>query len=589
MKKTSFKKILIYTLFVVACLGIILTVTINIMIERWDKKNTAYNDGLDAFVNGTLGTELAPLAVIEVLPKIFPKEFNPLGSYLGTQTDPQMSNWVYQFGFINREYSPNPINKKIKLPVGFTYSYYRPESGAPSPIPFVGLSCAACHSTEIRTSYSRPGKVIYGAGNQNLNLLAFTEMLRNVFLKKVNPEDPNSEYILTVEKIEEARGNKLSIYEKIFINGWLSALRSDDINSLKEYQRIIDEPYNASEVFNPRFILSGPFRTQPFRSLVRIHMDRPGWSSVEHQMDQGFSKIPPVFLQDSIYHGQWAQFDGSVKSINARSTLAASTAGANVDNLSISNISNNLILSAAYTRNFKSPKWNEIFDSEKDFEINENLAIQGQKIYNTECANCHGTPQMNGGWTWYKNSKQNLFGQIIPIAQIKTDPERLNFRHKDKITKIISDKFNKSFAKDHPLKFDESDLRTTDGYYAGPLPGTFLRAPYLHNASILTLAELIGLRERRETFMRGGNIFDPINIGMYAPHFATSNIDSLRLNKKEILQTNNYFFFDTKVRGNSNKGHYYPKWAFDSNGKITTHNDKDQQTLKALLEYMKTL
>jgi cytochrome c553 len=580
MTVIAIKKIITYILFIVACLGIIFTVTLTIMVDRWDKKNTVHKNGLDAFVNGTLGTELAPLSVFEVLPKIFPEEFNPLGSYLGIKKETQKYDWIQQFGFINREYSPIPIDKKNKLPVGFTYSYYRPESGAPSPIVFVGLSCVACHSAEIKTSYSKHGKVVYGAGNQNLNLLAFTE---------TNPSDPNSKYILTVNKIEEVRGSKLSITEKVFIDGWLSALRSDDLNSLKEYQRVIDEPYNANEVFNSQFILSGPNRTQPFRSLVRIHLDRPGWSNSDHQMDQGFSKIPPVFLQDSLYHGSWAQFDGSVKSITARSTLAASTAGANVNNLAIGNIANNLILSAEHTRHFKSPKWSTVFGSGKNFKINKKLASEGQKVYATECAKCHGVPTHDGGWTWYKNSKQNLFGQIIPIGQIQTDPERLKFRHKDEIAGVISDKFDKSFGKNHPLKFDKSDLRTTNGYYAGPLTGAFLRTPYLHNASILTLADLIGINERKGAFMRGGNIFDPINVGMIAPPFATGKMDSLRLLKNQISETNNYFYFDTKVRGNSNKGHYYPTWAFNPNGKIAKHNTKEQQNLNALLEYLKTL
>lgn len=81
-------------------------------------------------------------------------------------------------------------------------------------------------------------------------------------------------------------------------------------------------------------MMAGPNRTQPFRSLVRIHRDRPGWSADGHRMDQGFSKVPAVYHQDHTLHGNWAQFDGTAKDLIARSTLAASTAGANIYNLS---------------------------------------------------------------------------------------------------------------------------------------------------------------------------------------------------------------------------------------------------------------
>jgi hypothetical protein len=59
------------------------------------------------------------------------------------------------------------------LPIGFAVSNYRPGSGAPSPVAFVGFSCALCHSTRVRESDTDAGRIIYGPGSISLNLFAW--------------------------------------------------------------------------------------------------------------------------------------------------------------------------------------------------------------------------------------------------------------------------------------------------------------------------------------------------------------------------------------------------------------------------------
>ena len=92
------------------------------------------------------------------------------------------------------------------------------------------------------------------------------------------------------------------------------------------------------------------------------------------------------------------------------------------------------------------------------------------------------------------------------------------------------------------------------------------RAPYLHNASVLTLAELINLKPRKGFFYRVRNAYDPQDLGYISPQSPTKSI---------------YFPFDTTLRGNSNKGHDYP-WPYKGEG----WNEED---LKALLEFLKNL
>jgi hypothetical protein len=77
----------------------------------------------EAFFSGPTGTDRMPLVVMQVLPAMFPENFQPGG--------PAAGDWVRQFGFI-----PGTPRVTAGLPVGFALSNYRPKSGGPAPITF---------------------------------------------------------------------------------------------------------------------------------------------------------------------------------------------------------------------------------------------------------------------------------------------------------------------------------------------------------------------------------------------------------------------------------------------------------------------
>lgn len=567
------------------------TVALVVAESRWAEANRVKESPTDAFVNGSIGTELAPLVAFEVLPDIFPDEFRPLEKYFASFKKPlaNAGDWVEQYGFIRRDLAPEPKGDS-PLPVGFVLSHHRPGNGAGSPIPFVGLSCAACHSAEIQTDPDKPGVVLYGVGNPTLNLLPFSEAVRALLVKRVDPNNPESDFVLTWDSIRQAHATKnpnreLTLAERILTTAWLLGARGATL----KYREVVDDPYDAVQLMNPRFLLAGPSRTQPFRSLVRVHLNRPGWSVNDHAMDQGFSKIPVVFHQDQRYHGDWAQFDGSVSDLYARSSLAASTAGANVHNLAERDIAAHIKLAAEYTKNPPVPKWDDVFPNHKLTAVQKVQANLGRAIYARECKQCHGEPDGTGGWS---KDGAKLFGSIVASEDLKTDPERIQFRHKHEIPRIVADKFRKpvdgndhfaaDFRKDHPLAtFTVDDLRAPDGYYCGPISGAFLRAPYLHNASVLTLAELIGLEPRRAKFYRGRNAYDTARVGFRSPE-VPGGVD----HRNPVPHDKHlYFLFDTAERGNSNKGHYYPDWGRWTPDRTIT--DGQRTDLEALLEYLK--
>ncbi len=564
---------------VVAIAALAGTVALYFAERAWDARNQPQPDPTSAFVVGTIGTELAPLVVFEALPALFPAEFRPVEELLMAFGKPGAGagDWVDQYGFVRKSLAPPPTDA-TDLPVGFVLSHHRPGNGAASPVPFVALSCAACHTAEIRTDPARPGAVVYGAGNPAMNLLPFSEAVRGMIVRRERPDDPDSDYALTlaaVERAHAAAGRTLTAAERAVTWAWLRAARAETT----EYQRVVDEPPLPPQLFDPRFNIAGPARTQPFRSLVRVHLDRPGWSAAGHQMDQGCSKVPVVFHQHADYHGDWAQFDGSVRDPVARSTLAASTAGANVHNLARPDIAANVRAAAEYTLRLPAPAWRAVFP---DRPVDAALASTGREVYRRECRRCHGEPDDRGGWR--HGPEDDLFGTVLPLTDVGTDPERVRYRHKHVIPKRVADKFGAEFRKDHPLAtFTEHDLRGPDGYYCGPIGGAFLRAPYLHNASVLTLAELVGLEPRRAAFYRGRNAYDPDRVGYHSPP-VPMGVD--RANPVPH-DPHYYHLFDTAERGNSNRGHEYPPWGFRRDDRPPTADERAR--LLALVEYLKTV
>ena len=107
------------------------------------------------------------------------------------------------------------------------------------------------------------------------------------------------------------------------------------------------------------------------------------------------------------------------------------------------------------------------------------------------------------------------------------------------------------------------------GYVSPPLDGIWLRAPYLYNGSVPSLRDLLNSpNERPQTFHRGYDVFDPVKVGFKEPPpRATGPTGEL---------TQPYVLFDTREKGNGNKGHTY--------GTQLSNQDKEK-----LLEYLKTL
>ncbi len=242
----------------------------------------------------------------------------------------------------------------------------------------------------------------------------------------------------------------------------------------------------------------------------------------------GTADLPPLFDQKS-REGLQLHWDGNNDSVTERNKSAAIGAGASEDSLDLPAMKR--IEDWIWT--LKPPS----FPAER---VDTAKAEAGGALYARYCASCH---QIGGEHT----------GHVIPLAEIGTDPERVN-----SFTPALAVKMN-TLGQGRPWKF--THFRKTNGYAAMPLDGVWLRAPYLHNGSVPTLRDLLTRPEDRPTvFWRGYDVYDWANVG-----FVSTGPEA----------EHEGFRFDTSVRGNSNSGHAY--------GTDLKPAEKDQ-----LIEYLKT-
>jgi len=212
---------------------------------------------------------------------------------------------------------------------------------------------------------------------------------------------------------------------------------------------------------------------------------------------------------------------------------------------------------------------------------------RGSALYAQQCASCHQLSDRN-------DPKRQLKATLTPLADVGTDPRMAqNFLASKSSTGafqgrkegvFVGDKFGAQAqtsdlvvhaavgaALRHPVVATRDALlsyhevikaaidKNPDYYKARPLSGIWASAPYLHNGSVPTLAELLKAPgERVASFDVGSREFDPEAVGL----------DSAAGTRRSV--------FDTTLPGNSNAGHSY--------GTTLAAEQK-----RDLLEYLKSL
>jgi hypothetical protein len=201
------------------------------------------------------------------------------------------------------------------------------------------------------------------------------------------------------------------------------------------------------------------------------------------------------------------------------------------------------------------------------FKIDHELAKSGSKLFAKNCQGCHGNYQRDvNGQPLFKSPK------LIPKEVVKTDTERLDF---------VTDEFL-VLVDNNPLNDMMQYLPENKGvgYVAPRLWGIWSRFPYLHNASVPTLMDLLKPATERPVVFdlyRAGeeDRFDQEKLGLKINRNQKSSKYKKML--KSARKGARNFYYAKRV-GHKNSGHEFKFYK----------NLTDAQRL-AIIEYLKTL
>jgi mono/diheme cytochrome c family protein len=190
------------------------------------------------------------------------------------------------------------------------------------------------------------------------------------------------------------------------------------------------------------------------------------------------------------------------------------------------------------------------------FKINTKLATKGKKLFTKNCMGCHGSYERDS-----QNNPMIKSPKFIPHRIVKTDPERLSFADEDFYKLIDTSPLNDIIQY---IKRDEK------GYIAPRLWGVWSRFPYLHNASVPTVYELLSPQSERS------NMFSL----KFSGELERFDKEKMGLTKVDIKkrQRNKRYIYNTDRIGHKNIGHEYKFY------KTLTHQNRLE-----LIEYLKTL
>ena len=207
----------------------------------------------------------------------------------------------------------------------------------------------------------------------------------------------------------------------------------------------------------------------------------------------------------------------------------------------------------AFIRSVRAPKY--------PFTIDEALATEGEDIFNANCAGCHGSyggPDEGDEADTYPNL-------LFPLEIVGTDPV---VAEGAKYVPELVEWYNESFYGSITRMTPDEPFR---GYMAPPLDGVWATAPFLHNGSVPTIAQVLDSSKRPRYWKRED--FDSTNFDEDAlgwPHV------SLPYGHAQASDDERKYIYDTMQFAHSNVGHTF--------GDHLTDSERG-----AVLEYLKTL
>jgi Cytochrome C oxidase, cbb3-type, subunit III len=374
------------------------------------------------------------------------------------------------------------------------------------PVALVGLNCAVCHTGTVRQTPDVTPQIVLGMPAQGLNAEGY---FRFLFAAARDPRFNADTLMSAIQRVNpNLPGYEGLVYRYLVIPNTKQQL----LKAAQDFAWFDSRPDfgpGRVDTFNPYKVLLG----------IPIAND--------HTV--GTADLPSLWDQRP-REGMHLHWDGNNDSLDERNRSATIGAGATPDSLDDASLQR----IREWILDLPPPRFPADTSDSRRVEA-------GRAIYQAQCAACHDVGAAK-------------VGVVTPLAEIGTDPERLN-----SFTPELAAKMD-TLGQGHPWQF--SHFSKTDGYANMPLDGLWLRAPYLHNGSVPSLRDLLNAPAERPTvFYRGYDVYDYANVG-----FVSTGPEAQQAG----------FRFDTRVQGNGNGGHVY--------GTTLSSDEKN-----ALLEYLKTL
>ncbi len=398
-------------------------------------------------------------------------------------------------------FPPAPANQRLAERKGrnATLPYHRTYYRTPDGVDLIVANCLNCHAATIA------GQFIVGLGNEQLD-----------FTRDLRLEAESAGFYLTDPKeIEEWRrwAKRLSTIAPYMITDTVGVNPAANITLA-----LIAHRDPETLVWSDRPLMEPPPKTPlPF-------------------------SVPPwwrLAKKNALYYNAEGQGD------HARAMMLGAIYCAE-DVATLERIDRYAPDIRAFFASIKPPKF--------PWPVDETLAEQGRKVFESHCSRCHGT---YGEQETYPNL-------VVGLEEVGTDPLLAEATTNGRTDRFIS-WFNGSF-------FGKlSRAAPAPGYMPPPLDGIWATAPFLHNGSVPTLGTLLDSKQRPTYWLRSFDTddYDPAQVG-----WRYRALDHGKQGAQDDLQRKR--LYDTTLPGYSNQGHTF--------GDILKQEER-----QALLEYLKTL
>ena len=503
---------------------------------------------------------------------------------------------IAKFRFI-----PDPKHKfnEYGLPVGFAVTQVPSVDDPSRKIPWVGWTCAACHTGQIAAK-GKPVQ-IDGAPSMQHNAAFVKAMLEAL-----------GELIVDDSKMEAFAKTALSI----------PAPGPQHKEGLKKtIAEFIDKITMKPEILQARSACSDP--AMQLKYADPNFAPTPNWGfgrldAIGRASNFLFAPMHPCNLDAAdapvsipktwnAWKYNWVQWNAFVENPLGRNLAQALALGADphtVDLTALDWLEEQL-------QSLDPPHWEDVFGP-----VESKLAEEGKALYHTGrpdrpvkgglCAHCH-VPES----TLLKgcDGKAEWAVATIPVNEIGTDDVVMtNYTARlkksapnsglpdlfqpavamaERTSKVIAERFEAQKVVEadqkHSQRCRTNRWLNAKEYKAPSHEGVWATAPYLHNGSIPNLYLVLSPKEERDkqarTFCVGHDlIYDPINVG-----FTLTD------------QCPEPFKFDTTLRNNGNRGHEFRTASgcekregyFGENGVLGCELSDHERN--ALVEYLKTL